>query len=282
MDKIKINILILNWNNRKILSECIQSILVSTYENYVITVIDNGSTDDSVNYIKSNFNMVNIIEVPANLGYALGYNYAFDKLKKSSEENWYLLLNNDTVLEPDTLQNFAVNANIYGKQHIYGCKILNINNNRIWYGGGRISCLTGNVFHDNLNSKDTLNQPNIIQTDYISGCCMLINSDLLYEIKGFSPMYNFYYEDVDLCNKAKNQGSKCYYISSTHISHHISLSLGGRFSFLKLFRRINSFIKYLFLNNKIQYSIYYLVINIILSPFYVINFLIKKIGAYEN
>ena len=64
MDKIKINILILNWNNRKILSECIQSILVSTYENYVITVIDNGSTDDSVNYIKSNFNMVNIIEVP--------------------------------------------------------------------------------------------------------------------------------------------------------------------------------------------------------------------------
>ena len=46
MGKIKINILILNWNNRKILSECIQSNLMNTYNNYVITVIDNGSSDE--------------------------------------------------------------------------------------------------------------------------------------------------------------------------------------------------------------------------------------------
>ena len=112
---------------------------------------------------------------------------------------------------------------------------------------------------------------------------MLINSNLLYEVNGFIPNYNFYYEDVDLCNKAKNLGSKCYYISSTYISHHISYSLGGRFSVLKLFKKINSFIKYLFLNNRMQYFIYYIVINIILMPYYLINFLLKKIKIpYEN
>jgi len=282
MSKVKFNILILNWNNRKILSECIQSILFNTYKNYVITVIDNGSTDDSVNYVQTTFNNVNIIKVPMNLGYALGYNYAFNKLKDSSKDDWFLLLNNDTLLESKTLQTFAENANKYGKKNIYGCKILNINNNKIWYGGGKISCLTGNVFHLGLNSKDVSDQSDINQTDFVSGCCMLIYSDLLFEINGFSPNYNFYYEDVDFCNKAKSKGSKCYYISNTYILHHISFSLGGRFSFLKLFRKVNSFIRYLYLNNKIQYFIYYVILNIILSPYYLIKFLIKKMLVYHE
>ena len=283
MDKLKFNILILNWNNRRILVECINSILNSTYNNYMITVIDNGSTDDSINYIEKNFENINIIKIPTNLGYASGYNYAFDKIKNSIDDDWFLLLNNDTVLDSTTLKTLAESANIYGKKNIYGCKILNIKNNKIWYGGGKISCLTGNVFHEDINSKDILNQTNINETDFISGCCMLIYGDLLYKINGFSPYYNFYYEDVDLCNKAKSIGSKCYYISSTHILHHISYSLGGRFSFLKLFRKINSFIKYLFLNNKIQYFIYYIVINVMLTPYYLIKFLFKKIlFSYES
>jgi len=284
MNKLKFNILILNWNNRNILSECIQSIVDNTYTNYIITVIDNGSTDDSVNYIQSNYDNVNFIKIPTNLGYALGYNYAFDKLKDSLENSWFLLLNNDTILEPDTLLTLAKNADKYGDANIYGCKILNIKNNKIWYSGGKISFLTGNVYHEGINSNDALiNQPEINETEFVSGCCMLINSNLLYELNGFTVNYNFYYEDVDLCNKAKNLGSKCYYISSTYISHHISYSLGGRFSALKLLRKINSFIKYLFLNNKIQYFIYYIVINTILMPYYVINFLIKKIKiSYEN
>jgi len=278
MNKINFNILILNWNNKKILSECIQSILHNTYENYVITVIDNGSNDDSINYIQDSFNDVNFIKVPMNLGYASGYNYAFDKLKNKTDNDWFLLLNNDTILETDTLQIFSEYAEKYGEGNIYGCKLVNINNKKIWYAGGTISCLTGNVYHEGINSEDILDPPEsfISQTDFVSGCCMLIKSDLLYEINGFSPNYNFYYEDVDLCNKAKHKGSKCYYISATHISHHISYSLGGRFSFLKLFIKANSFIKYLFLNNKIQYFIYYLVINVILSPYYIIKFLIKK------
>ena len=283
MNKLNFNILILNWNNRKILTECVQSILKNTYQNYVITVIDNGSTDDSIKHIKSTYNEVNIIKIPTNLGYALGYNYAFDKLKNSLDNSWFLLLNNDTVLEPDTLEIFANNAIKYGSQNIYGCKILNMKNNKIWYAGGKISYLTGNVSHQGINLKNNSDQSNINETDFVSGCCMLIHSSLLYKINGFSPSYNFYYEDVDLCNKAKNEGSKCYYISNTHILHHISYSLGGRFSFLKLVRKINSFIKYLFLNNKIQYFIYYIIVNTILIPYYLIKFLIKKMSiSYEN
>ena len=113
MNKFKFNILILNWNNRNILSECIQSIVDNTYNNYIITVIDNGSTDDSVNYIQSNYDNVNFIKIPTNLGYALGYNYAFDELKDSLEDSWFLLLNNDTILEPDTLHTLAKNADKY-------------------------------------------------------------------------------------------------------------------------------------------------------------------------
>ena len=283
MSNLKFNILILNWNNRVVLSECIQSILDNTYKNYLITVIDNGSTDDSIDFIDSNYDNIEFIKIPSNLGYALGYNYAFKKIKNTNDDCWFLLLNNDTILEKNTLQILAKYANKYGNKNIYSCKILNLKNKKIWYNGGKISCLTGNAYHQGINAVDDINQPDIKETDFVSGCCMLINNNLLYKVNGFTPNYNFYYEDVDLCNKAKKLGSRCYCISSTYISHHISYSLGGRYSFLKFFRKINSFIKYLFLNNKFQYFIYYVIINIILIPYQIVSLFFKKMNlSYED
>ena len=282
MKNIEINILILNWNNRRILSDCIKSILNSKYDNYSITVIDNASTDDSVDYVKSHFENINIIRVPSNLGYALGYNYAFKKIKNTIKDCWFLLLNNDTILNTNTLNVLSQSAIKYGESNIYGCKIINLNNKKIWYAGGKISSITGNAYHNKIDSDDISNSIQIAETDFISGCCMLIKNDLLYKVNGFTPTYNFYYEDVDLCNKAKQLGSKCYYIPSTTILHYISYTLGGRFSILKLFRKIISFIKYLYLNNRTYFFIFYIIINIFLIPYYITNFFIKKITTYED
>ena len=97
-NKYKVNILILNWNGINVLEECIHSILKSDYSNFSITVIDNGSTDDSLNILNDKFPNIDIIEISQNLGYAKGYNYAFNKIK-NLKDDFYLILNNDTVVK---------------------------------------------------------------------------------------------------------------------------------------------------------------------------------------
>ena len=282
MKNLKINILILNWNNKKILLDCIKSIKKSYYDNYKITVIDNGSSDDSVSFIKKYYDNLDFIEIKSNLGYSKGYNYAFEKIKNDNSD-WFLILNNDTRIMKDTLNKFADAVKTHGDSFIYGCKIININNKKIWYAGGRFNSMTGGCSHRGLNSEDKITYYKDGFTDFVSGCCMFIKKDLLYKLNGFNEKYNFYYEDVDLCFRAKIINARCYYLSNTYIMHHVSLSLGGRISLKKIFRKFNSFLKFIYLNNNIITSIYYLIVNIIFAPIYLTNNLIKfLLGYYGN
>ena len=282
MKNLKINILILNWNNKKILLECINSIKKSCYSNYKITVIDNGSSDGSVSFIKKYYDDLDFIEIKNNLGYSRGYNYAFEKIK-SDNSDWFLLLNNDTQIMGDTLSKFTDAVKSYGDNFIYGCKIININNKKIWYAGGKFNSLTGGCSHRGLNSSDEITYYKDGLTDFVSGCCMFIKKDLLYTLNGFNEKYNFYYEDVDLCFRARMKSARCYYLSNTYILHHVSYSLGGRISVKKTLRKISSFFKFIFFKNNIFTFIYYLMVNIILTPFYIINYVIKfLLGHYGN
>jgi len=275
--KIFVRVLILNWNHKNILLECVDSIKKSDYSNYSITVIDNGSSDSSVNYILSKHKDVDFIQISKNLGYSKGYNYAFKRLKPKDNE-WYLLLNNDTIIQHDTISSLVQNSFCYGDSHIYSPKILNIKNNKIWYAGGKQNRLTGNLYHRGINKNN-----NIItsyksgETDFISGCCMFINSNLVNTLDGFDTKYSYYYEDVDLCLRAKKIGKKCFYISDSYVLHHISYSLGGRFSLIKIYNKIISFIKFLYFNNSSPIFIFYIFINIIIFPINMLNMLIKKL-----
>ena len=86
----KIHILILNWNGKNCLTECINSVKKIDYSNYIITVIDNNSTDDSISSIK--YSNINIISHSKNYKYAKGYNKAIFSLK-NDDSDYYLLLN---------------------------------------------------------------------------------------------------------------------------------------------------------------------------------------------
>ena len=93
-----INILILNWNGQKVLLDCVRSILKSDYKKYCITIIDNGSTDSSLESITTlNSDIINFIKINQNVGYAKAYNYAFKKII-NNKDDFYFILNNDTVI----------------------------------------------------------------------------------------------------------------------------------------------------------------------------------------
>ena len=89
-------IVILNWNGKHYLQQFLPSVLSTEYPNYRIVVADNGSADDSVNFLKTNYPQIGIIQLQKNFGFAKGYNEAL----KEVTADYYLLLNSDVEVTP--------------------------------------------------------------------------------------------------------------------------------------------------------------------------------------
>lgn len=263
-----VNILILNWNGQKVLLDCVKSILKSDYEKYCITIIDNGSTDSSVKSIsKLNSNVINFIKINQNIGYAKAYNYAFGKII-NNKDDFYFILNNDTEIQPDTLSQLILALNKYGDDNIYGPKILNFSDESIWYAGGKLNPYTFSANNIGINKTDSITEYKTGKTDFVSGCSLFIKKNILNQIGGFNEIYKFYYEDVDLCLKAKSLNVNSIFVNNSVVKHKISYSMGGRYSIFKLYLRLVSKIKFIFSNNSFFKSILYLFINILLLPCY--------------
>ena len=248
MNNPKVEILILNWNGGNLLYDCITSVLNSDYDNFNVTIIDNGSDDDSINKIKNNFTNINYILIDTNLGYAKGYNYGFKRLIDSNNTDYFLLLNNDTIILKSTIKNLISGTYVFGFNNIYGPKILNEFNKEVWYGGGKINQLTKLATHVGVNKYFHTTELKTMKTDFVSGCTMLIPKKIIDKLSGFNEIYDFYYEDVDLCLRAKSYDCSCFFISDSTVIHKISSSLGGRYSPLKFLYKFKSSFKYLYYN----------------------------------
>lgn len=226
MTNKKIGIVIVNYNGEKFQNECIESVLNSTFQNFYIIVVDNGSTDKSMELLNG-FSDNRIIKIynNDNLGVAEGNNVG---IKKSIELNCShtLLLNNDTVLQPNTLESLMMHSLNYlvltPKIYFYGT-------NKIWYAGGYISKFKANGKHFNYKQEDK----NITYNwtyDYAPTCCMLIENTVFNKIGMMDKNYFLYYDDTDFCMRLKLSNIPIALDVNTFIEHKVSLSTGGQIS----------------------------------------------------
>ena len=233
-----IKILILNWNGKHLLKPCLDSVTAIDYPNYSVMVIDNGSVDDSVKVVNENFPNVDILELKNNYGFAGGYNRCFTRLK-DEYSGFILLLNNDTVVDPDILNSFIQAKEKYGDNNIYGGKIFYHNNPEvIWYAGGNVNLKYLKISHRGIRQTDSAEYSRPMQTDYITGCCLFTSMEIINQLNGFDELFNMYGEDVDLCLRAKAEGINCYYWPDAKLWHHVSASLGGAFTFNKMSKKL--------------------------------------------
>ena len=277
MNNPKVNILVLDWNGGNLLYDCIESILKSNYDNFRITIIDNGSNDTSISRIKKSFKNIDYILIDSNLGYSSGYNYAFNKLNKEDDSDYFFLLNNDTLLKKNTIKNLIKGTCVFGPDNIFGPKILNESTGNIWYGGGKLSRLTMLASHIGINKKESSTKLKSMKTDFVSGCAMLLPKKIIDLLGGFNQSYEFYYEDVDLCLRAKHKGYSSFFINDSIVFHKISSSMGGRYSFLKIKHKLKSTLKYLYSNNSILLFCIYMVFNLILFPYVILSKILRII-----
>lgn len=212
----KVSIIILNWNGGEDVLECLKSVKDIDYPDYEVIVVDNGSTDNSVEGIKRSFPNINLIQNNKNLGFPEGTNVGI----RAATGDYIMLLNDDTVVArnilKDLVEAMGSNANI----GIAGPTILYYSEpDKIWSAGGKLSSL-GYASHIGKGlklNKELFNKPRFV--DYITGCAVLIKKEVIDKIGLLDPEYFLYFEDADFCLRAKKAGYEYMYVPSPTVWH---------------------------------------------------------------
>ena len=230
-----INIFVLNWNGMGVLNECLSSLNKISYQNSKIIVIDNGSKDDSVNFISKTFPKVKILELNQNYGFAEGNNIGFNSIDKAE---YSIFINNDTIVDPGFVEPLINSLEADKKIMQVSPKIFyNHHKDTIWYAGGKVNLSFGYIKHRGIRKKDSQIFSIQSKTDYATGCCICMRSNDFDEIGGFDNSFPMYCEDVDLSLRFQEMGGKVYYVPDSKIWHKVSFSVGGEFSINKWKRK---------------------------------------------
>jgi GT2 family glycosyltransferase len=218
----KITVIILNFKVKEQTLKCIDSVKKSTYKNIEIIVVDNNSSDGIEEAVKELG--VQFIQTGANLGYTGGNNIAIKKAL-SSGADYIFILNPDTIVDKKCLENLS-NALKVSNVGIVGPKIYFSDSKKIWYAGGILDKANVIGSHRGVDEIDNGQYDEEIETDFVSGAAMLVKREVFEAIGLFDDRFFLYYEDNDLCQRARLKEFKIMYIPSAVVYHANAQSTG--------------------------------------------------------
>jgi GT2 family glycosyltransferase len=213
-----------NWNRADDTMECLQSLVKSGLDSSSIIVVDNGSTDASVELISREMPSVQIMKMGENLGYIKGVNRGISRALENGAQ-MILLINNDATVDPDAIDRLLEAAERRKVAGIIGPKILYYGRNVIWFAGGKFDWRWGFSSHPGMDQVD-ITEDKEEKVDFITGCVMLVRREVFEEIGLFDESYWMYAEDLDFCLKALSKGWESWVISSAVAHHKVSASSG--------------------------------------------------------
>lgn len=264
-----VSIIILNYNGKDYVEECLDSVLNQTYKNMEVIVVDNASKDGSLEILRDKYmSKIMLIENDKNLGFAEGNNVAY---KKANGE-FIALLNNDAVADNEWLYKFISAVNRCDPSFgMWASKILFYDNHKM------IDTLGHLIYPDGLNRGrgkgeiDTGQYNKEEEVFYPSGCAAVYRKKMLDEIGFFDPDFFAYGDDTDVGLKARLAGWRCLYVP-TAVVYHRSSATAGRYSPFKA---------YLVERNRVWILVKYFPLRyILLSPFYtILRWIFQLYGA---
>jgi|SRR3989338_609345 len=220
----KVFIILVNWNGIDDTEECLESIKPVNYRNYEVVLVDNGSKDNQAEVIKQKYPSIHVLKNKTNTGFVVANNQGIEFARENNAD-YYLLLNNDTVVDPDFLNILIDYAEKNHDTGILSPKILYYKSNKIWSMGGKISYLTGiSIMIGKGKNSSLFNK--VISPDFLTGCAMLIKKEVIEKIGLLDPIYFAYYEDVDYCYRAREKGFRLKTIPKSEVAHKKSASSG--------------------------------------------------------
>jgi GT2 family glycosyltransferase len=220
-------IIIVNWNLKEDTLACLSSLIQAGVEPEHIIVVDNASTDGSVEAIREIISTsISIIESTENLGFAEGNNLGI-KFAIDVGADWILLLNNDTVVAADFLTELGKAAQNNPEFSIIAPIIYYYDHPQvIWYLGDKLIPRTLITLNSHRGKKDRNNHPLIVPVDFVSGCGMMVRSDVFETIGFFDPSLYMYAEEVDFCWRARQAKFRLACATRAKVWHRVSTSAG--------------------------------------------------------
>ncbi|KHT61577.1 hypothetical protein RJ45_21935 [Photobacterium gaetbulicola] len=280
-------IVLLNYNGAEDTISCIESLASTGLKNLNIVIVDNKSTDNSVEriecYLKSNStidnqksyynvdsNRISLILSDCNGGYGYGNNLGI-KYALSQKADYIVVLNNDVVVASDFISPLISESKLDARVGILSPKILfHPEVNKVWFAGGSYSLITGRAKHlffgSDVGNTDFTN----IESTFNSGCCWLIPAHVFDKVGLINDDYFMYVEDVEFCHRVQMAGFTLKVVPDSTIYHKVGAST-GRDSDFSIYWTSRNTIRFLLENTK-KYQCFFSI------PYYIafISFLYLK------
>lgn len=229
---MKLSIVIICWNDRKVILDCLESINRETVSTtFEVIVSDNGSTDGSLEAVRNRFPKARVVENGANLGFARGNNAGI----RIAEGEYVLILNPDTIVHQGALDKLVTFADAHPEAGAFGCRVLNPDGS--FQNPARPLPSPLGMVVSALNVRWLAKISDTFESDlycgwdgwteraigFQSGCCLLVRRALLMRLNGFDERFFYHFEETDLCCRVWNVGSKVIFCPNAEITH-----LGGQ------------------------------------------------------
>ncbi|WP_346861424.1 glycosyltransferase family 2 protein [uncultured Draconibacterium sp.] len=222
----KVAIVILNWNGIKLFPDFLPSIIEhSQGENIEIIIADNGSTDNSLNYLKTNFPSVTLMDLETNYGFAKGYNVALDKI----DAEYFVLVNSDVKVEKGWIEPCIKHFEKDDKIAAVQPKVLSFNQPEYFEYAGAAGGFIDKYGYPFCRGrildqveKDEKQYETSSEIFWATGACMFVRAEVFKNSGGLDADFWAHMEEIDLCWRLKNQGYKIVYEPQSVIYH-----LGG-------------------------------------------------------
>jgi GT2 family glycosyltransferase len=236
---IEVVVIIANWNGKKYLKDCFDSLRAQSCKNFKIVLVENGSKDGSEDFVRQKYPEVEIVRLEENVGFAKGYNIGMKKAFEEENIEYIFVLNNDTKLDEKCIEELTSCAKKYPEAGSIQSKVLN------FFDPGKIDCAgillsaDGVATNRGYGEKDSGQYDDETEIFGANGTASLFSRKALEKTRlsdgqYFDNSFFAYYEDVDLAWRLRLAGFESYYCPKA-IIHHVHSATAGQISGFKAY-----------------------------------------------
>ena len=229
MNPLDISIIIVNWNTRDILRDCLRSVYEQTRDiRYEVIVVDNASSDSSVEMVGTDFPQAILIENSENCGFAAANNQGIS----IARGRYVLLLNSDTIVLDEAIQRTLIFADQQTETAVVGCKVLNrdrtLQSTCFMFPSLLNLFLSATYLYKVFPRSRFFGREQMTwwdrnderQVDVVTGCFMLVRQEAIQKVRMMDERYFMYTEETDWCYRFKKAGWRIMFTPSAEIIHY--------------------------------------------------------------
>ena len=227
---MKLAVVLVNYNGGNYNAACIDSILASSsMEEMKIILVDNASQDESMRLLEERYageERLELIGLDDNYGFSYANNVGINRAREESAD-YVLLLNNDTEIMPDMLQQLWECTKRHPDSMIVPKIYYSGDRKRIWSAGGSVSPVIKKVKHIGLDEMDEGQYDQEMEIGFATGCCLWIPMNVIERVGTLDERFFLYYEDTEYSFRLHKHGIPIYYCPKAVMYHKVGASTRG-------------------------------------------------------